>query len=218
MPQSSAASNASTGTTFRTATTVRRVSGTNVYRMDEDEKPYDLIIFALEEHDSEPECDVQFLRMIQHVHVAQPLFGHGNSFHGTIKAHDEPERVTSPAAVADTSDRSDTNGKWDFIGFDEQMTEVRMVTPDMGNATGSVEIILDSGADVSCLPYEYSAVGVETQMSGFYRDAAGNPLNVTGARRAIVQLRDAQFVENFIVGGVDCSRQIIPVRLELGAS
>ena len=202
VPQSSAASNASTGTTFRTATTVRRVSGTTVYRIDEDENPYDLTIFALEEQDSEPECNVQFLRMIQHVRVSQPLFGHGNSFHGTIKAHDEPERVTSPAAVADTPDRStceffdiaatDTDGKWDFIGFDEQMTEARMVTPDMGNATGSVEIILDSGADVSCLPYEYSAVGVETQTSGFYRDAAGNPLNVTGTRRAIVQLGDAQ--------------------------
>ena len=105
-----------------------------VYRIDEDENLYDLTIFALEERDSEPECDVQFLRMIQHVRVAQYLFGHGNS-------------LTSPAAVADTSDRS-TCEFFDVAASDEQMTEVRMVTPDMGNATGSVEIILDSGADV----------------------------------------------------------------------
>ena len=209
VPQSSAASNASTGT-FRTASNVRRVSGANVYRIDEDEKPYDLTIFAREEQDSEPECDVQFLRMIQHVRVVQSLC---TSVHGTIKEHAEPgKKASATTTTADMPDIStceffdiaatDTDGKWDFIGFDQRMIKVRMVTPDMGTATGIVEIILDSGADVSCLPYEYSAVGVETQMSGFYRDAAGNPLNVTGTRRAIVQLGDAQFVENFIVGGV----------------
>ena len=48
VPQSSAASNASTGT-FWTASNVRRVSGATVYRIDEDQKPYDLTIFALEE-------------------------------------------------------------------------------------------------------------------------------------------------------------------------
>ena len=74
---------------------------------------------------------------------------------------------------------------------------VRMVSSDQA-------IILDSGADCSALPMNFSHVGVpdKREASGLYVDAQGNPLRTAGVRVAEIQVGQLKFKERFIVSDV----------------
>ena len=64
---------------------------------------------------------------------------------------------------------------WSLSSCDENLPQVRV----MVDAPTPVEIILDSGADVSALPRSYGNVGVEVgQHAAQFIDAQGSPLHV----------------------------------------
>lgn len=64
-----------------------------------------------------------------------------------------------------------------------------------------IEVIVDSGADASCLPHSLSTVGVcSGRPAEFFQDAQGNPLMVHGTRRAELSYGDQPaFTETFLV-------------------
>ena len=71
------------------------------------------------------------------------------------------------------------------------------------DASTPVEIILDSGADVSALPRSYGNVGVEVgQREAQFIDAQGSPLHVHSARVAKGTFGDVTLKERFIITDV----------------
>ena len=64
---------------------------------------------------------------------------------------------------------------------------VRMLSQD-DELGEEVEFILDSGSDASCLPPSLQWVGKSS--SSKYSDAQGNPLRVSGTRRAVLTFAD----------------------------
>ncbi|CAE7303180.1 unnamed protein product [Symbiodinium sp. CCMP2592] len=76
--------------------------------------------------------------------------------------------------------------------------QVRAITHD------EVDIILDSGADVSALPLRFSNVGVKDRSSSGmrYSDAQGNPLQVREFRIAEVRIGPCRFYERFALSNV----------------
>ena len=84
------------------------------------------------------------------------------------------------------------------------MSELFQSTLEDDSLHGVVcEIILDSGADTSALPLQFSQVGVEDVMPGTsFVDAQGMPLNVTGSRIAHVAFGDVIFKERFIISDI----------------
>ena len=88
---------------------------------------------------------------------------------------------------------------WSLSSCDENLPQVR-VTVD---ASTPVEIILNSGADVSALPRSYGNVGVEVgQHEAQFIDAQGSPLHVHSTRVAKVTFGDVALKECFIVTDV----------------
>ena len=82
---------------------------------------------------------------------------------------------------------------------DDDLPQVRA----MVDSTSPVEIILDSGADVSALPRTYGNVGVEVgQHESQFIDAQGSPLHVHSTRIAKVTFGDVVLKERFIVTDV----------------
>ena len=66
-----------------------------------------------------------------------------------------------------------------------------------------VEIVLDSGADHSCLPEKYAKVGGKPATSGMvFRDAQGNPLASQGTREAKVSLDSVAVKERWLIAPV----------------
>ncbi|CAE7221064.1 RE2 [Symbiodinium sp. CCMP2592] len=76
--------------------------------------------------------------------------------------------------------------------------QARAVTHD------EVDIILDSGADVSALPLRFSSVGVRDDAASNmrYSDAQGNPLRVREFRIAEVRIGPCRFYERFALSNV----------------
>ena len=88
---------------------------------------------------------------------------------------------------------------WSISSNDDDLPQVRA----MLDATSPVEIILDSGADVSALPRTYGNVGVEVgQHESQFTDAQGSPLHVHSTRIANVIFGDVVIKERFIVTDV----------------
>ena len=88
---------------------------------------------------------------------------------------------------------------WSISSNDDDLPQVRA----MVDATAPVEIILDSGADVSALPRTYGNVGVEVgQHESQFIDAQGSPLHVHSTRVARVTFGDVVLKERFIVTDV----------------
>ena len=105
------------------------------------------------------------------------------------------------------SDDSDDNEDWTLCNSptrslsssDDNLPQVRV----MVDASTPVEIILDSGADVSALPRSYGNVGVEVgQHEVQFIDAQGSPLHVHSTRVAKVTFGDVTLKERFIVTDV----------------
>lgn len=89
---------------------------------------------------------------------------------------------------------------WSISSNDHDLPQVRA----MVDATSPVEIILDSGADVSALPRTYGNVGVEVgQHEPQFIDAQGSPLHVHSTRIAKVIFGDVVLKERFIVTDVN---------------
>ena len=68
-----------------------------------------------------------------------------------------------------------------------------------------LEVVLDSGADESCLPYAYAEVGCKASSDRHanFSDAQGNPLKAYGWRYAQVMLDNGvTFRERFLVTDV----------------
>ena len=85
-------------------------------------------------------------------------------------------------------------------------------------ATSPVEIILDSGADVSALSRTYGNVGVEVgQHESQFIDAQGSSLHVQSTRMAKVIFGDVVIKERFIVTDVSISILVLGhlVRLDV---
>ena len=84
---------------------------------------------------------------------------------------------------------------------------VRMLTegshgPDDGL---EIELILDSGADASCLPFDLCDCGVpslEKLEDTPFTDAQGNRLKVSSSRRAVLNFPDSAFTETVLVANV----------------
>ena len=88
---------------------------------------------------------------------------------------------------------------WSLSSCDEYLPQVRV----MVDASTPVEIILDSGADVSAVPRSYGNVGVEVgQHEAQFIDAQGSPLHVHSTRVAKVTFGDVTLKERFIVTDV----------------
>ena len=81
----------------------------------------------------------------------------------------------------------------------------RSLVQSGSNPSGEVEVILDSGSDVSILPEAWSSIGTQGKMPPLqYRDAQGNPIKITASREAYVTLGDTSFREVFAIGPVTC--------------
>ena len=85
---------------------------------------------------------------------------------------------------------------------------VRMLTErdHEGPESGlEIELILDSGADASCLPLDLCDIG-EPAKDGLehtpFTDAQGNRLQVSSSRRAVLNFPDSAFTETFLVANV----------------
>ena len=84
---------------------------------------------------------------------------------------------------------------------------VRMLTSgshDPG-AGLEIELILDSGADASCLPFDFCEVGqpaLDKLESTLFTDAQGNRLSVHSRRKAVLSFPDSVFTETFLVSNV----------------
>ena len=92
-----------------------------------------------------------------------------------------------------------TSPSWSISSNDDDLPQVRA----MVDTTSPVEIILDSGADVSALPRTYGNVGVEVgQHESQFIDAQGSPLHVHSTRVAKVTFGDVVLKERFIVTDV----------------
>ena len=88
---------------------------------------------------------------------------------------------------------------WSISSNDDDLPQVRA----MVDSTSPVEIILDSGADVSALPKAYCNVGTAVgQHESQFIDAQGSPLHVHSTRVAKVSFGDVVFKERFIVTDV----------------
>ena len=98
---------------------------------------------------------------------------------------------------------TDDDGIWTESPWLEDspvLSHVRAVTD---GDQGVVDIVLDSGADVSALPLSYAGVGVPASGDGAtFVDAQGNALVVDSTRLAKVKLNGIVFKEKFIVSGV----------------
>ena len=85
---------------------------------------------------------------------------------------------------------------------------VRMLTErdhDGPESGLEIELILDSGADASCLPLDLCDIG-EPAKDGLehtpFTDAQGNRLQVSTSRRAVLNFPDSAFTETFLVANV----------------
>ena len=97
---------------------------------------------------------------------------------------------------------SDFDGNWtESPWLHESITShIRMLNDD---DQGLNDIVLDSGADVSALPFCFSGVGTPVSHDGsVFVDAQGNALHVDSTRLAKVRFGDVTFKEKFIVSAV----------------
>ncbi len=87
---------------------------------------------------------------------------------------------------------------WSIHSSEDERPQLRAVSD-----SSNVEIILDSGADVSALPRCYSDTGVQVeQHEAQFIDAQGPPLNVHSTRVAKMTFGDVVLKEPFIVTDV----------------
>ena len=185
-------------TSYRTTGTVRQVTGPRVYKIDNDEVPYDLTIFSLREADSDgDECH---LRMI-----------HGSAVSDGVDVHaacEEQLDLTCGNSIQQNSNacstqlfdmtHTDRDGNWHFVGSEDDFPLVRAVNMDE-----PLEIILDSGAGASCLPLRYGRAGNAVENGNLvYRDASGRPLKTSCTCIAHLQLGSATFTESFLIANV----------------
>ena len=79
---------------------------------------------------------------------------------------------------------------------------VCMVVHD-ANVEEEIEVVVDSGADASCLPYAWGHVGSDggANLEG-YRDAQGNPLHAHQTREAVISFGDVSFREKWLLSSV----------------
>ena len=101
---------------------------------------------------------------------------------------------------------SDSDGAWTIAG-PKAPASVSMVSfaPEcqVSSVHQDVEIVLDSGADRSCLPAEYASSGVARNAPhAVFRDAQGNVIKPTAVRNAKVDLGHVTFNETWIVGPI----------------
>ena len=88
---------------------------------------------------------------------------------------------------------------WSLSSCDENLPQVRVLV----DASTPVEIILDSGADVSAFPRSCGNVGVEVgQHEAQFSDVQGSPLHIHSTRVAKVTFGDVTLKERFIVTDV----------------
>ena len=98
---------------------------------------------------------------------------------------------------------TDDDGIWTESPWLEDSAVVSHLRALTDDDQGVVDIVLDSGADVSALPLSYAGVGVPASSDGgSFVDAQGNPLVVDSTRVAKVRLNGIVFKEKFIVSGV----------------
>ena len=92
------------------------------------------------------------------------------------------------------------------LGIGDECPAIRVVASSV-DASDSIEVILDSGADASCLPLWMHGVGSpSTANLGNFQDAQGHRLDVHASRRAEVCFSHGQstakFKETFLVSPV----------------
>ena len=100
---------------------------------------------------------------------------------------------------------SDDDEQW--LYSDESLAScmhaVRAVRAVPSHVFEQVEIVLDSGADHSCLPEKYAKVGGKPATSNMvFRDAQGNPLASQGTREAKVDLDSVTIKERWLIAPV----------------
>ena len=78
-------------------------------------------------------------------------------------------------------------------GFNQVDKRACMVVHS-ANVEEEIEVVVDSGADASCLPYAWGHVGSDggANFEG-YRDAQGNPLRAQKTREALISFGDVSF-------------------------
>ena len=110
--------------------------------------------------------------------------------------------LNSRAHVYDLAS-TDDDGIWTESPWLEDSPVVSHVRAVTDGDQGVVDIVLDSGADVSALPLSYAGVGVPASSDGAtFVDAQGNALVVDSTRLAKVKLNGIVLKEKFIVSGV----------------
>lgn len=69
-----------------------------------------------------------------------------------------------------------------------------------------IEIVLDSGADISALPRSFCQVGHQRTKAneGSFVDAQGGELQIQDVRVGKIQFGDVSFKERFIITDVSC--------------
>ena len=188
-------------TTYRTTSSVRRVSAPNVYHMAEDDNHYDLTIFSLHENDTDTES-LYGIRMV----CSHGAHGRNDGLQTDCimdTCSNEQTRMQHQPVVFDMS-LTDHDENWTREPCMHEVLHLRTVNCDPSETFGTeMEIILDSGADISCLPLQFAQVGHESSGGRMvFRDASGNQMQQQARRRAEVSLGDAVFSEDFLVTSV----------------
>ena len=190
----------SSATTYRN---VRQVSNVVQHHLDDGLEQYDLTIFSMEETDDEA-----------NIHMVEQFFLHDGSDyedahedHSLVHLYETAFEQLAACSKSNGIDMDNTHvcmdGNYNSLISD---LHVRMIN---GRAYSDefeedVQLILDSGADISVLPERYGSVGEAAAVpsSVRFRDAQGNNLAVQSVRNILVRIGSCSFRETFIIARV----------------
>ena len=224
VPSGSQTPSVQSGATFKTASSVRRVSVAPAFSIADDLRPFDVHIYSMEEFDSEtgsvcmitacggePVMSESIRSCVDLCECIGSVFSR-NSFHDydvfpicDMSATDDDghwtyscnECGTSDCAICSKLACEPSAG----VPQDDACSYIRMLYDS--DCSGDMEIILDSGADISVLPLGWEGCGTESSLPAvMFRDAQGRKIEMSGCRDAHVLLGDVSFTETFAVGPV----------------
>ncbi|CAE7041880.1 unnamed protein product [Symbiodinium sp. CCMP2592] len=125
--------------------------------------------------------------------------------HATLPAMTVPDSLVrnfEPAAPMYDMSYSDSEGEWTFANG--SLSVVTFAPEHQVCAIHQdIEIVLDSGADHSCLPAAFGSTGTSAPpLQATFRDAQGNVISPTSVRNAKLDLGPLTITETWLIGPV----------------
>ena len=121
----------------------------------------------------------------------------------TFPYEEDYRRLESSWTVSCEEECKPLEAAWTF-SHENQCEQLQTCSHVRALSFEQMEIVLDSGADVSALPLRYGAIGKSCTQprDGAFVDAQGGKLNVRDVRVGKVQLGSVSFRERFIIADV----------------